>query len=493
MLKKMKVLWIALFVTLGMTTFAACGEGNVDSSSVDNIPSEETTSNSEWEESISSEDVDFGGNSDFSEESSEEDSSKNENQPPEKDKILILERNEQEAETLENLLANEQDYQITTLNILEDEIPLTVDALTVYEQIILVNVANADMPNGFDEALHSYVYDLGGNLFTVGGNDEKGEENTYQRDDMYDTLYQEMLPVEAIEYTAPIAVMFIVDTSGSMMQEMEQGRTYFDCEKMALLAGIEAFTERDYVGIMSFDTVNSVVLPLTPLTEKTKITTAIDSLNTAGGGSIFLGVLERAGQALKEIEKVGRRHIVMLTDGVVSDSPEEYEPIIDHNYKEYGITLSIVGVDFTLEDYPYYWDDIVENIGHGRLYKTNTLAEMISAAQGEIRSQINKMEHETFSLQIAAEYADLYGISSENLPTLDGFYGTKLKKEAVAIVTGIYGTPIYAQWTYGKGVVGSFMCDLNGAWSQDLLQNAEGISLMKKLIFGIIPAPADNS
>ena len=97
MLKKMKVLWIALFVTLGMTTFAACSEGNVDSSSVDNIPSEETTSNSEWEESISSEDVDFGGNSDSAEESSEEDTSDDENQPPEKDKILILERNEQEA------------------------------------------------------------------------------------------------------------------------------------------------------------------------------------------------------------------------------------------------------------------------------------------------------------------------------------------------------------------------------------------------------------
>ena len=82
--------------------------------------------------------------------------------------------------------------------------------------------------------LHSYVYDIGGGLFTVGGNTETSTEgnwqaNAYTRDDMYGTLYQKMLPVEIIRYTPPTAVMIIIDQSSSMMahgQVYEQSKIY---------------------------------------------------------------------------------------------------------------------------------------------------------------------------------------------------------------------------------------------------------------------------
>ena len=109
-----------------------------------------------------------------------------------------------------------------------------MEELSVYDQVILVNIANADMPEGFDEVLQSYVYDIGGSLFTVGGNDENGEANAYDRSDMYGTIYQQMLPVEAINYTPPIGVVFIIDTSGSMAASDDNGTTFFDWAKASI-------------------------------------------------------------------------------------------------------------------------------------------------------------------------------------------------------------------------------------------------------------------
>ena len=84
---------------------------------------------------------------------------------------------------------------------------------------------------------------------------------------------------------------------------------------------------------------------------------------------------------------------------------------------------------------------------------------------------------------------EIFNISIENVPMLEGFYGAKLKDGATAILTGIYDVPIYAQWNYGKGTVGSFMCDLNGTCSQDLLSDPNGILLLRKIISGAFSVP----
>ena len=40
--------------------------------------------------------------------------------------------------------------------------------------------------------------------------------HAYNRDDMLNTLFQDILPVQAINYTPPVAVMIVADRSGSM-------------------------------------------------------------------------------------------------------------------------------------------------------------------------------------------------------------------------------------------------------------------------------------
>jgi len=404
------------------------------------------------------------------------------------DNILILERNEGESQRLQEILSNNGAYQITVLNISEDDIPLTTEELSFYDQVILVNIANADMPEGFDEVLHSYVYDIGGSLFTVGGNDENGEANTYSREDMYGTLYQEMLPVQAINYTPPLGVVFIIDTSGSMLQtDVYYNRTYFDLAKDSIMAGVNALTERDFVGIVTLNDSASVALPMTACTQRAKIISAINELNTDGGGTVYSSAIEQAGMLLLTCENLAKYHIIMITDSMPSNS-NTYANLVKDNYENYSISFSVIGVNLYTTSTEYENLQNVVQLGNGILYTAEKFTYLPSLLREDLMMpNIKEINLKQFSLQILPEYALLYDIEGVEFLTLDGFYGTKLKDGATAILTGIYDVPIYAQWDYGKGTVGSFMCDLNGTFSENLLKDGNGVLLLNKIICGTSP------
>ena len=78
------------------------------------------------------------------------------------------------------------------------------------------------------------------------------------------------------------------------------------------------------------------------------------------------------------------------------------------------------------------------------------------------------------------------GVSQENMPSLDGFYGLKAKEDATVILSGRY-TPIYAHWDYGLGRVGTFACDLNGTWSSNFIDTPEGNAIVNNIIAALFP------
>ena len=52
---------------------------------------------------------------------------------------------------------------------------------------------------------------------------------------------------------------------------------------------------------------------------------------------------------------------------------------------------------------------------------------------------------------------------------------------------GDYEVPIYAQWAYGEGMVGSFMCDLNNVWSQDFMADENGRQFIRNAVNNLMP------
>ena len=70
---------------------------------------------------------------------------------------------------------------------------------------------------------------------------------------------------------------------------------------------------------------------------------------------------------------------------------------------------------------------------------------------------------------------------------LGGVYGVRARDRADTILIGDYEVPIYAQWKFGAGMVGSFMCDLSGVWSEELFKDTNGQKLVKNIVANLMP------
>ena len=407
--------------------------------------------------------------------------------------ILVIERTEGEGKPLADLL--DVKYNVVSLSLDQDlaAVPKTVEDMVDFEQIILVNVAYSDMQKmaGFEEALNRYVYDLGGGLFTVGGeNDTVGGSpvpHAYNRNDIANSNYfKQMLPVNVIDYTPPIAVMLVIDTSASM----SGGRL------PAAITGaktcLDSLNDRDFCGVMSFATRSEEEIQVLPVAQKDYILEIIENVDSAdssaSGGTIFSDAISRAGNALSVITNVERKHIIMVTDGNPGDSYDTYLPYIEANVaREISMSVITVGdIDTSLID---KMNDTASagggkfyNIKEGEYDRITEYMQMDIALEAVAEIDYSK----EFNLKIKDKTGIAAGIDENTIPPLAGYYGTVAKADATVYLMGEY-VPIYAQWKYGKGNVGSFMSDLSGLWSDKFMSNEVGQKIIDNIVNSLFP------
>ena len=84
-----------------------------------------------------------------------------------------------------------------------------------------------------------------------------------------------------------------------------------------------------------------------------------------------------------------------------------------------------------------------------------------------------------------ADHPILDGVNIDDIPSLGAFCHCKLKEGAEAVLMGPY-SPIYAVHSYGKGKVGSFMCDLSGVFSQEFINSEVGRKIINNIIKDLI-------
>ncbi|HIZ10032.1 MAG TPA: VWA domain-containing protein [Candidatus Borkfalkia avicola] len=410
--------------------------------------------------------------------------------------VLIVEQSEGESETLAALLRDQGGYEVDILNLHDPQAVIPTDPIDLceYDQVIMNNIANSDMSPDFVDALYAYVNEYGGGMLTVGGKDSDGEAHAYNRGDMLGEKYQEMLPVEAVDYTPPIAVMLVIDSSGSMTEPFVEGgeQIKLDLAKVGAQACVGVLTERDYVGIITLDDSYEFILPLTSWTQGQTITRAINSI-TAGGGTRLSDSLNRANTALMERRDVARRHIIVVTDGAVaSNDKEAYNAAVD-NLVDNGITLSIVGVNMESDDIPEM-EAVCQRAG-GRMHNVNDPDMLAYEMRQDLTVPAIKdvIEYEDGFYPIVYDsnsvLYDGVEISDGKLTfTMGGFFGTRVRDNQYLVLVADYNVPLYAQWKFGAGTVGSFMCDLTGTeWSQSLMSSVDGRQFVLNMINAVMP------
>ena len=406
--------------------------------------------------------------------------------------ILLIEKYAGESAALQNVFGNS--YNVDTVSIENEfsQIPRDIKELAKYEQIILVNIAYSDMPAGFEELLNRYVYDLGGGLFTVGGINDgtvtKPIPHAYNRADLEkSTYYKQMLPVSAIDFTPPVAVMIVVDASGSMAETVG-GETKYNLALDGAEACLDALSTRDFCGIMTFQASASEQLQIIPVSQKDRILDTIKDLreNQDMGDTVFTDAILSAGKALSVIDNVEKRHIIMVTDGKPSDRLETYGAYIKENMAN-GITMSIITVGSMIDSDKTAMEETAA-LGGGKHHNVTDYKKLPATMQQDLALEaIAEIAYgKDFNLTIKDRTSVVSGITDDALPTLSGYYGTVKKEGALVPLMGDY-VPIYAEWKYGEGRVGSFMSDLNGEWSQAFLDDIIGQAIILNIVDSIFP------
>lgn len=399
------------------------------------------------------------------------------------DKVLILESYTGQSEHLKETL---EDFAVTVLDIQAESVPKTLDGLRAYDQIILNNIAYSDMPEGFEKLLNDYVYEIGGGLFTVGGSEEGDPEtaHAYNREDMANSLYyQQMLPVQAINYTPPLGVVLIIDVSGSMGSRLEAAKDAAN----SIVKDDTCLTERDYCGIMTLSDKYTQETNMLPMTRQNEILSAIENL-PKGGSTLFAPALDYANSQLTTLYQNGiieKMHVIVITDGGASDY-DNYVAKMQEGYAK-GVTYTFVAVDATGGNYMSSLQAAAEIVNGNVIESTNS--DLTQDLKDDIRTpEIKEIEYGEFvpSVKKGSYYDTVVGESQ--MPKLYGFYGTKARSDSVVMLYGEYSVPIYAQWKYGKGTVGSFMCDLSGGdWSGEFMADETGKTLLNAIIAKIMP------
>ncbi len=139
---------------------------------------------------------------------------------------------------------------------------------------------------------------------------------------------------------APLALTFVVDTSGSMREKVEGGKNKLELVTQALTSLVQSsdLTSSDQVAIVQFDDDASTLTNLT--SDRGRLAQAVDALRKHSGGTMMgLGMLE----ALTNVASGSKnKRMMLLTDGATFD--EDACRAVTGTYVAQGITITSLGV-----------------------------------------------------------------------------------------------------------------------------------------------------
>ncbi|WP_155337452.1 vWA domain-containing protein, partial [Acrocarpospora corrugata] len=151
----------------------------------------------------------------------------------------------------------------------------------------------------------------------------------------------------------PANLTFVVDVSGSMN---EPGR--LDLVRDAMHTLVDQLMPGDQVAIVPFSTTAELLIPMTPVAERSGLHAAIDRLAVDGSTNLEDGLITGYQEASRSFRSVATNRVILLSDGLANTGSTSWQTILDrvaeHAAKQ--ITLLSVGVGRD------YGDDLMEQL-----------------------------------------------------------------------------------------------------------------------------------
>ncbi len=341
-----------------------------------------------------------------------------------------------------------------------ERMPGDINELVPYDAVIFDNVPAYDLSLPRMNAVERYVRDTGGGFIMIGGDASFGAGG------YYGTPLERTLPVDMDVTSAmkvpSLAMIFVIDKSGSMGSVEVAGQSKLDLVKEAVIASVEIMNQFYTVGLLAFDADYEWTVPMTSAGNREQIASDLARL-ASGGGTVLEGALLEAHRTLAE-QEAALKHLIVLSDGLTSDA--DFEKIIGEMVEE-SITVSTVSIGSSSDR------ELMRNIaewGGGRSYHTGDSRSVprIFTSETTIISR-NLIVEEDFIPLVRARSPILQGIRPDQIPPLRGFVLSYQKTGAQQVLVGTGESPLLSTWQYGLGRSAAFTSDLRNKWGQGWL------------------------
>lgn len=374
-----------------------------------------------------------------------------------KEKILLLSAKAQDNRYLERVFRG-RGLGVTAINVTDQSAAIGTPGS--YKTIILNNVARHRLPATLLMSLDDYVRD-GGGFIMIGGEESLGLGG-YKGTEVEQILPLTLVPPQKKEEPRT-AVMLVLDTSGSMRREAK-----LLYAKEGARAVARNLKDKDYFGVIGFDTEPFVVIPLSPMsTIREDVEYRLNRLKASGGTFLF-PALEEAKRQI-ERQSATRKHIIILTDGETGGSGSDYIDIVSAMHREGKIVISAIAVG---EEPNLRLMSRIADYGGGAFHHTTDPSTLADLFIGELREK-KKPEEKTMVERELLPIPNptspfLKDLASRTFPPLKGYVETRAKPGArtdISLRANDKRPPLAASWSYGEGKAIAFTSDANGRWS----------------------------
>ena len=367
--------------------------------------------------------------------------------------VLYAEGNAARASYLASALsAQEFDVDIRSPR----EIPSSIRELERYDFVILSDAPAEAVSLPQQDAIESYVRDLGGGFLFAGG------EAGFGLGGWSHSTIERILPVrmdaEKRRDEPQVAMVLVLDRSGSM------SGLPIEMAKAAAKATADTLASDDLIEVIAFDSAPTRVVRMTPAKHRARIQSDISRIQAGGGTEIF-SALDAAYQTLT-VTRARRKHVILLTDG---QAPHNGIRDLVQAMAAEGITASAVGLGTGIDEQLLR---LISDGGGGRLYKVADPQSLprVFTRETEMVSR-NAAVEEYFQPKVVSPADFLRGIDMRSAPFLHGYVATKMKPPpAQEILQSEVAEPILARWHVGLGWSLAWTSDVKNLWAVEWLR-----------------------
>ena len=364
-------------------------------------------------------------------------------------------------------------------------VPFSVNELVVYDEIILsdVDVRNIGNANAFIDSLDIVVSQYGKSLITLGDLSIQTE-----KDDMILNKLEEILPLEyGSSGRSGRLYTIVLDVSHSMFMAYK-----FSIAKEAAIKLLSLLGEEDYVSLITFSGKIQIHTPERVKDCRSDLVAFIDSLTTAHGTDIGLG-LEEALNTVKTLN-VEENQVMLISDGFSFDNKKNAVSVAEELFAA-GVPVSVINtyVSSDGEGGRQTLRNVVGAGEGGNYYEISTPERVEDVVFGSVSNEVTQSIVTAESKVNIVRYKDPACAGISSISNVSAFIQAVKKYDAtvpltVDLVKGNYTKtlPLYAYRSHGNGRVASLTTSLTDGWTA-LWSDAEKTKLIVNVLSSCTP------